>query len=244
MEEHVIFYVDLLGFKNAVRSPSSERSELLTELLRDMSSLRGDFDLQKEVMENGARFTMRAAVTTFSDHIAISCPTKDLELEGGAGLISALSLAERLISIFAVRAINLGFLIRGAATVGRLFHKEGVVWGEALVDAFELESKVANYPRIVVSRKLYSRVDAGSANLFLVKDADGITHFNYVRSMIFRSGQHGEQLAEWLATVRGIANTNIDNFELSERWNEYSKWVWFRNMLDHSRAALPDALFQ
>lgn len=242
MDDHVLFYLDLLGFKNAVRDPTSERSALLTELLNDLATLRGDFDFKEEVLDNGKKFTMRAAVSTFSDHIAISCPTKDLERPDGAGLGSALT--EKLISIFAGRAIGLGLLVRGGATVGPLFHEGGVLLGEALIEAYELESRVASYPRIVVSRKLYSRVEPGFGNLFLVKDHDGITHFNYVRQMILRASEPGEKRAAWLADVRRASTENIDRFEREERWNEFSKWVWFRNMLDQSRAALPDGLFQ
>jgi hypothetical protein len=128
--------------------------------------------------------------------------------------------------------------------LGPLYHKGGVILGDALIEAYELESRVANYPRIVVSRKLYSRIESGFGNLFLFKDHDGITHFDYIRQMILRYGEQGEKLTVWLEGVRRTATENIDRFEREERWNEFSKWIWFRNMLDRSRGSLPDGLFQ
>jgi hypothetical protein len=43
-----------------------------------------------------------------------------------------------------------GFWIRGAVTVGLIHHDEHIVFGPALNRAYELESKVAIYPRILI----------------------------------------------------------------------------------------------
>jgi hypothetical protein len=105
MDDHVIFYLDLLGFTAGLREPNSKSAVILTELLTNLASLRGDFDLIEDKSDSGQRFNIRAAVSTFSDHVVISCPARELE-RTGAGLSSALVLAEKLISIFAARAID------------------------------------------------------------------------------------------------------------------------------------------
>jgi hypothetical protein len=46
-------------------------------------------------------------------------------------------------------AAALGFWIRGGITIGELVHNNDVVFGPALNRAHELESKVAEYPRII-----------------------------------------------------------------------------------------------
>ena len=61
-------------------------------------------------------------------------------------------------------------LIRGGATVGELHHKGGDVIGNTLIEAYKLESCVANYPRIAVSRKLYSQVKTIPRNTLLLED--------------------------------------------------------------------------
>ena len=48
-----------------------------------------------------------------------------------------------------------GILLRGGITVGQLCHKDNIVYGPAMVEAYELESKSAIYPRVIVSEKFY-----------------------------------------------------------------------------------------
>lgn len=43
-----------------------------------------------------------------------------------------------------------GFFIRGAVTIGEVYHDDRSVFGPALVWAYELESKVAQNPRIII----------------------------------------------------------------------------------------------
>lgn len=65
--------------------------------------------------------------------------------------------AQKLVAAIAAAALKLGVLIRGGATVEQLHHEQGVVLGEAMVEAYQLESSVSIYSRITVSRKIYSQ---------------------------------------------------------------------------------------
>jgi hypothetical protein len=110
-----------------------------------------------------------------------------------------------------------------------------------MVKAHELESTVSIYPRIAVSRKIYSQMKGSPLGL-LLEVHDGITHFNYFRRMIFH-GQAAavspeadlkESVNVWMAEARQTIAGNVDNFEQRERWNEQAKWVWFRNQLEQA----------
>lgn len=48
-------------------------------------------------------------------------------------------------------------LLRGGVVCGEVFEEHGLLFGPGLVEAHELESKVAIYPRLVVSESLYER---------------------------------------------------------------------------------------
>jgi len=245
MDEQLIFYIDFVGFAEAIRSWDEEKMAALIELLSDLALIRGEFDFSEEAEDGGKRFNIRPAISTFSDHIVISYPTEYLrKMGGGDSLVNGLVFAQKLVSQLAAAAMRLGLLIRGGATVGPLYHSGGVVLGAAMVEAYHLESRVSIYPRIAVSRKLYSQVKINPRDLFLLEDDDGITHFNYFPSMILRSRETGEPITTWLANARRIIAENIENFERKEYWNELAKWVWFRNKLEQARLSLPDALFQ
>jgi hypothetical protein len=50
-----------------------------------------------------------------------------------------------------------GYFVRGAIVRGRLYHDNAIIFGDALIRAYDLETTVAKYPRIVV----HSQVIAG-----------------------------------------------------------------------------------
>lgn len=250
MKEHLIFFIDFVGFANATKHWDSQQMAALILLLHNLASLRSEFDLGEQPAENGTRYNIRPAVTTFSDHIVISYPIEGMQKLGGGDTIGTiLLLSQRLISGLAAAAMSLGLLIRGGATVGPLYHSGGVVIGTAMIEAYELESKVAVYPRIAVSRKAYSQIKAQPRSSLVLQDDDGITHLNYFTHMILAGGNppgedYKKRLTSWLAGARQIISTNIAEFEREERWNELSKWVWFKKHLEQARAGLNNLLFE
>jgi hypothetical protein len=201
--------------------------------------LRSDFYFaETRIGEESTRVTLRPAVTTFSDHIVISYPTEQFK---NGGILTILSLAENLIAAIAAAAMRLGLLIRGGATIGQLYHSGNVVFGEAMVEAYQLESRVSKYPRISVSHKIYSRTNES----IFIKDDNGITHLNYFSSMMWAgvTREAGrlivkplgddlhQRMVDWLADCQRVIAENIAKFEEAERWNELAKWVWFKNRL-------------
>ncbi len=77
--------------------------------------------------------------------------------------------------------------------MGKLYHKNRVVFGPALVDAFELESKVAKFPRILISRSAMGYI---VGNPFVHVDVDGRPFLDYL-GCAFSTGRklsasHGE----------------------------------------------------
>lgn len=232
--EHLTFYLDLLGTTAGILSLDEAQGNKLVGLLTKISLLSGAFDLQKKITESGPEYNVRSEITTFSDHVVISYPTKAI-LSMSDDLGTGLYLAERIISGLASEAIKLGFLIRGGATVGRLHHRGGVVVGPALIEAYKLESTVSIYPRISVSRKVYSQVKSHS--VLLTVDDDGITYFDYFLPMIARHAA-GPQGNEFISNSRSLINQNIETFEGHEKWNEMAKWVWFEKKFDRAVAEI------
>jgi hypothetical protein len=50
--------------------------------------------------------------------------------------------------------MDIDIIIRGSVTIGDIYISEGRVFGPALVDAYGLENKYADYPRIIIDPKL------------------------------------------------------------------------------------------
>lgn len=80
--------------------------------------------------------------------------------------VSAVGLSHLFDSLehLAVHLLNRGRFLRGAIVKGHLYHDDKMVFGDALVRAHQLESEVAVYPRIMLSKDVVADVAHYRAN--------------------------------------------------------------------------------
>lgn len=134
-EERVVAFVDILGFSAMVDNSSSngEEYERIKSALETIQNVKNISDIND------------AKVTTFSDSIIISYPAKARD-----------PLFYILIDLIHLQ-LNLlqqGILVRGGIAKGKVRHVKEMVFGPAMISAYELESKYAVYPRIIVEKEL------------------------------------------------------------------------------------------
>jgi len=134
-EQRLIAFFDTLGWKNQIEHAGDDpyRIARLASLPRQFS--RAVTGLAERVA--GAR------ITSFSDNVVASIPYKTEYLFPTLDALARIQFG----------AAAQGFLIRGAVTVGQLYHDEEIVFGPGLNRAYELESnKVSGaiYPRIIL----------------------------------------------------------------------------------------------
>lgn len=152
-----------------------------------------------------------------------------------------------------------GIFVRGAIALSDLFMNDNVVLGSALIDAYNLESKEAVYPRIIISKKVndaienhlsyYSnRLDSPQNNLYL-KDIDGHIFVNYLY-ILFHYANYEEQedtkyknyvkkeLESHKNIVIKMLNENINNYKV---FDKYSWCARYHNFFCHN--FLPSELY-
>jgi hypothetical protein len=145
-----------------------------------MALMRSEFDLQTtDRVDGGREHSIVPAISGFSDNIVISYPLSSLfsngRLDERFGSLVVLGQFQKLVSIIAAAALRIALLVRGGATIGKLFHAQGVVFGDALVDAYRVESKVAKYPRVVLSHSITITKRANwIENPCVVRNQDGM----------------------------------------------------------------------
>jgi hypothetical protein len=234
-ERRLVFFLDFLGFSDATKNWRGDRANALLDLLVQVSSLKGSFNLQGHSQRDGSyRFhDIRPEVSTFSDCIfgSFHMPTD------GGGMIESLVLdmwlqeTVKWVGTIAKRALEIGLLVRGGLTIGNIYHADSVVFGEALVDAYTLESRIASNPRVVVSPSIVPALTEDHMSR-LLKDKDGFFHVNYFREMVATAGEPGPGFLDNALSWANSRLVEIDNriaaLNSERRYADAGKWAWFR----------------
>lgn len=140
-------FLDVLGFSERVReSYKSGREDLLLESFHQALANRID------ELKESANLSM-LYFKSFTDNVVLVHPqcSEDMESEFGAiiGTIAELQLQMALE----------GFFVRGGLAINKLFMDENSVYGIALLEAYELESKRAINPIVVMCDDTRQLVD-------------------------------------------------------------------------------------
>ena len=139
-EERVVVFMDVLVARNAIMNGDHALMAALHDIVATAASGQRFSESMHESAAEKRENTTHPTVTSFSDCVVVSSP-----ISNAAGCETVLALATK----YWDRWLDNGFLGRGGATVGQLVHRNGVVFGPALVEAYELEAKMAVYPRII-----------------------------------------------------------------------------------------------
>jgi hypothetical protein len=236
LEEQFTVFIDLLGFKDAIIEQDEPTISKLLLFLSDLSMLRGDFLLKSEGTENVQSTFIRPSITTFSDSIVISYPLQTTYVGLGPDteftLVHIMWQVNFLLTQIAAAALNIGFLVRGGATIGSLYHAGGVVFGKALIDAYAIEAHDSKHPRVVLSQEILRRLtplDMQTADI--IKGDDGLYHFDYfkklARAAAIPSGDREKGIDAWIKYVNDTVDQNITKLENRQRISERDKWSWF-----------------
>lgn len=237
-EDQFVAFVDFLGFSEAsAQTSETTRSEVL-KLLLSLSGLRREFEMQSTVQKNGTTRFLKPAISTFSDHIVISYPLQPIYAEyaemGPDEFLPALVIITQftqLLERIAAEALRIGFLVRGGATIGKLYHAHGVVFGEALIEAFQIESRTSIYPRVVLSSQITRRPKWIEHQPYVAKCSDGLYHFDYFKSLLLDSASpgdaYGANVRAWFNHVLAVVARNLTELESRGSLNELAKWAWF-----------------
>jgi hypothetical protein len=157
-EHRVVAFYDFLGWRSKIAEAGTDPEKigrLRRMILRHTRSLGG----QQQYAAPEVRFS------SFSDNVVVSQPVSPSTVSHLLGTLGAFQL---------VSAAD-GFFVRGGVTVGWIHHDNTSVFGPALNRAYELESTVANFPRIVADQNV---LDALGTLPFFMKTEDGINFVN------------------------------------------------------------------
>lgn len=136
-EDKYVCFIDLLGFKNAIRNSTHAIFDSSPAYIKDALSA-----MEKSI-DNNEFFFRGASIIQVSDSIIISCPVEPNNLY---------YLIDRVVRL-QQELLSWGFPTRGAITKGKLFHEGTIIFGPAYTKAVELEGKV-EFPIVMLSDEI------------------------------------------------------------------------------------------
>jgi len=214
--ERVVTFIDILGWQSIV-----ERSLTDASVRKRMYNAVHSLGLltEKYCTEETEEHPSEDEFAQFSDSIIISMPLRH-DLDVGRMI--------KLVAEFQSSMLFSGFLIRGGITAGPMFHQGRIAFGPAFNRAYELESKIANFPRVVIDPSLEKIVRRQAKNVprhwtFVGQDTDDHWYPEYL--MIHARSPTATRLTTrfietCIADYAGQARLLAKYEWLRERWNE------------------------
>lgn len=189
--EKYILFIDVLGFQAYINSTVNngldnefeiQRFYNFFQILRENLCMDFEKDHLQEIRKK--RFFSDASITQFSDSLIITKEANSIES------LETLILDANHIQL---TGSYYGFVLRGGIKKGKVIHERDLVFGPDFVNAYNMESELAIFPRIVLDSELVTS-DALQRKIIqdLVKmDYDGVHYIDIFRGMDYRFGNHG-----------------------------------------------------
>lgn len=227
-EKRIVCFIDILGFANIIKRTTKPTSSINFDLQNIVNAL--EF-VHRHFAELNLDYGGMIQLSQFSDSIVISFTMKN-KRESIAIFKNIKYVQVELLSQFKI-------LMRGGIVIGEIIHKNDLLLGPAMIDAYILESKCAMSPRIVIDPKVsyyyrkelkeLSTLGIKEDEIIISKDFDGtsyIDYFNFYDIDFFLNAKP----EAYFTTICEIIRDNVNSSDISIR----VKYLWMRNKLKNS----------
>lgn len=229
-EQRIVCFIDILGFSSRIKQTEKDTVEA-SQLLYDTCDALDLLNTYQQIMRYKTDIE-NIKVTQFSDSIVITFPWNEKDDSLYRGLKAIRYIQASLLKLY-------GVLLRGGIVLGNVIHTDKLLLGPAMVSAYQLESKCAVSPRIVVDPKVAYRFSKVKKRLldekslpskFVIhKDFDDtsyIDYFNFEQNEIFND----DELLDYFKQLCEMISKNVDSSDISIRM----KYLWMRNKIKKS----------
>jgi hypothetical protein len=214
-----------MGFSEHVKQTTDKDGN---EIIEKVLEIRNLLQLLPIKMKSFGDGSTDRQITQFSDSIVVS-----FQLTDKNAFIELLDDIMKIVVNFVLK----GYLVRGGITYGKLLHQNNIVFGPAMIAAYELESKIAIYPRIIFDKELVEELirnddyalkrifkDEIESSNFWKEDFDGKYYLNYLKgSKIYMDELY--YYDSFLPSLRNFITTALRN---RSNQSVRAKYGWLR----------------
>lgn len=233
-EKSIVAFVDALGFTSQVKQGNFDAINQIINLLNSevprvnflQAATLGLFRAQNHP-EIFPRYLQ------VSDSLILSQRLEEPEHKDIDGLQDVVTRIIQCSLVF----LTHGFLLRGGLEVGDVWHTKTNIVGPAFIDAYELESKKAVFPRVILGKeatKYWVDKTSQTANNTVIEYRGHWTVNIFTSSLLFSSNEAQEKLISWYSGWQSEISKKAHDIDLEPKVRE--KWYWMLEFLKHAAA--------
>jgi hypothetical protein len=222
-QDRLVAFLDILGWKQAVLSEGNHVVKMLGKILAQMQGVTSHFNSLRNLVSEDQKWPGDPVMTQFSDCLVFSAESNSHGREA----------LENALSILTSNLMQFRFLLRGGITRGQLFHDSGLVYGPALIKAYELENELALYPRVILSNELSLEWESRGIRRGTpwIKDFDGYLFFNFLPPFMGSPFFTDQKLWQSrLTPIRELILSKASDPDCDEK--VYAKYAWLAYYFD------------
>lgn len=245
-DQRFVAFIDILGFSDLVK-----RSEKDDDIFIKLANITINIDEKVKQHRTGSQNEeilgdlSQLEVVNFSDSLILS------ETSDATGFWKIVLFINTVFFELA----QYGTLCRGAISYGSFYQKGTVAFGPAFLEAYHLENKIANFPRVLISRSALNKAQEFAANKgwgadylkkWIVRDLDGAAYVDQFGDCveIFSSGDpemidlYSAQFNVIGAEIQQNLQNNVDKPDIFEKYSWFTDE--YNNMVSKCKAYSPN----
>lgn len=228
--ESFVCFADILGFsKQSLQAINNNQGNQFLDKIRNSLSIA-----YESVRPSGSFYqnSCEYFVKVFTDNVVIGFPLKSRLQDSGEDEFGSFL---GILSDYQLILVLDGFFTRGAISFGKHYMDENIVFGDALIDAYSIETK-GGPPRIVISPNMYEIIKEQFDFYYtpsssphykdLLVDTDGSIFLNYL-NLVTIAESEGIIFSDILLAHRNKIMENLNAY--AKEPSVLQKYEWSAN---------------
>jgi hypothetical protein len=235
LRQSIVAFIDVLGFSNISTScrTMEDSQRVLDKIAAAIEDSRSF--VRQPIPDSESALGIRWATKFFSDNLAFGCPFDDKSGDHASTAWFIIRSAQR----YQLKMTMNGFFVRGALTDGPVCLTDEIIFGSALIECYQLESKASIVPRIVLAEPLLQLVMKSyraSADRLepaieqaICRDVDGWWFVNYLDAAQDSSGIQWDLIEQHKTSI-------LESLSHTTRHDVLPKYGWacrYHNVFCH-----------
>lgn len=223
-ENRLVAFIDILGFSELIERTAANPG-IVPWMMKILDTIKSNETLKDKFDKS---LDLRIEFTSFSDCFVLSTRIPE----------DPVNIALFQVALLCSSMLKAGLFVRGAVVEGKIYHKDNIVFGPGLLDAYNKERNQASYPRIILSESILRKYEQESqvpkfANfirkwspLLIRKDYDGQFFLDTMFAVPFSIETADEK--EHLILIKIQIEKNLDLHKNDQEI--LRKYIWLKDL--------------